>query len=492
MSEVTTNESPHRQHGIFRHAVIGPLLAAPPERGQLAAELDKLAAKEWVHPVTGEKVRLGRSTIEAWYYAAKGERRDPLAVLRTKPRGDIGKSRVIDDTVATVLVAQYDRYPYWSYRLQADNLAAILKKLVPPLPVPSYPTVRRFLKGRGLRPKPKPKDADRETAQEERAAAATLEVRSFETEYVNALWHLDYHKSPLKVLGPDMRWVTPVAMGIFDDCSRLCCHVQWFLFETGENLTHAYIQAVQKRGLPRSQGMDNGAAMVAGEVQAGLRRLAITVRHIRPYSPYQNGKCEFVWSQIDGRLMAMLDGQKGLTLQMLNDITQAWIEHEYNRHHHREIGTTPLERFTTVKDVGRPAPATEALKMAFRREVTRIQRRTDGTVSVEGVRFEIPSEYRHIEKLTVAYATWDLGFVHILDPRTGEPVARVFPVDKAANAVMGRRPVQDIKPLSGTPLTLPPVVLPPLLQSYVDQMKQSGLPPAYIPKDEITPTGGEE
>jgi len=492
VSDVTTELSPHRQLGAFRHAVVGALLAAPPGRGELKAKLDELAEKEWVHPVTGGKVRLGRSTIESWYYAVKDEKKDPLAALRTKERGDIGKSRVIDDAVATVLVAQHVRYPFWSYRLHADNLTAALRRLDPPVKTPSYPTVRRFLKARGLRKTKKPRDADRETATLERAEAAKLEVRSFEVEYVNALWRLDYHKSPLKVLGHDMRWYTPIAMGIFDDCSRLCCHAQWFLFETAENLVHAYIQAVQKRGIPRSQAMDNGAQMTAVEVKKGLGRLAITPRYIRPYSPYQNGKCEFVWSQVDGRLMAMLDGQKGLTLQALNDITQAWIEHEYNRRHHSEIGTSPLERFTTVKDVGRPAPTTDVLKMAFRREVTRTQRRSDGTVSIEGVRFEVPSEYRHIEELTLAYAIWDLGFVHILDPRSGEPAAQIFPVDKALNAVMGRRPVQEIKPLSGSPLTLPKVVLPPLLQHYVDQMKQSGLPPAYIPKDETQQTGDQE
>ena len=489
MSDVTTIQSPHRQLGAFRHAVIGMLLAAPPTRGELSAALDKLAEKEWVHPVTGEKVRLGRSTIEAWYYAVKDEKKDPLAVLRTKSRCDIGKSRVIDDVVATVLVAQHARYPYWSYRLHSDNLVEALAKLQPPLPVPSYPTVRRFFKARGLRREKKPRDADRETAKEERTAAAKLEVRSFEVEYVNALWHLDYHKAPLKVLGPDMRWHTPIVMGIFDDCSRLCCHAQWFLFETAENLVHAYIQALQKRGIPRGQSMDNGAAMIATEVQTGLTRLSITPRHIRPYSPYQNGKCECVWSQVDGRLMAMLDGQKGLTLQILNDITQAWIEHEYNQRHHSELGTSPLERFITSKDVGRPAPTTEVLKMAFRREVKRKQRRSDGTVSVEGVRFTVPSEYRHIEDLTIAYASWDFSFVHVLDPRSGEPASRIFPIDKALNAVMGRRPVAEIKPLAGAALTLPPVVLPPLLQRYVDQMKQSGLPPAYIPKDETTTRG---
>jgi len=34
--------------------VVGELLAAPPARGQLRAELKRLAARTWKHPVSGE------------------------------------------------------------------------------------------------------------------------------------------------------------------------------------------------------------------------------------------------------------------------------------------------------------------------------------------------------------------------------------------------------------------------------------------------------
>ncbi|MCW2311494.1 hypothetical protein M2244_001227 [Rhodoferax antarcticus] len=33
-----------------------------------------------------------------------------------------------------------------------------------------------------------------------------------------------------------------------------------------------------------------------------------------PYSPYQNAKQESFWGRIEGRLMAMLEGDEGLTL----------------------------------------------------------------------------------------------------------------------------------------------------------------------------------
>jgi hypothetical protein len=47
-----------------RFAVVGQLLAAPPPKGELRGEIEKLAAREWQHPITGLPVRFGVSTIE--------------------------------------------------------------------------------------------------------------------------------------------------------------------------------------------------------------------------------------------------------------------------------------------------------------------------------------------------------------------------------------------------------------------------------------------
>jgi hypothetical protein len=46
----------HEQWARFRFSVIGPLLAAPPERGELQEQLKNLAAKKWAasyHRATG-------------------------------------------------------------------------------------------------------------------------------------------------------------------------------------------------------------------------------------------------------------------------------------------------------------------------------------------------------------------------------------------------------------------------------------------------------
>ncbi|MBU2823657.1 transposase, partial [Acidithiobacillus ferrooxidans] len=100
-----------------------------------------------------------------------------------------------------------------------------------------------------------------------------------------------------------------------------------------------------------------------------------------PYSPYQNGKQETFWGQIEGRLLPMLEGEEGITLDTLNRATQAWVEREYHRTLHREIGTTPLTRYLEGPSVARECPAVTDLSRAFRIEVQRRQRRSDGTVS---------------------------------------------------------------------------------------------------------------
>ena len=71
----------HERWAHLRFSVIGQLLAAPPEKGALRAELAKLSAREWRHPTTGEPVHFGASTIERWYYRALKERQDPVGSL---------------------------------------------------------------------------------------------------------------------------------------------------------------------------------------------------------------------------------------------------------------------------------------------------------------------------------------------------------------------------------------------------------------------------
>ena len=92
----------------------------------------------------------------------------------------------------------------------------------------------------------------------------------------------------------------------------------------------------------------------------------------------------------------------------------------------------------------RPCPDSDALRLAFTRTDHRMQRKSDGTVVIEGRRFEIPNRYRHLTRLEVRYAGWDLGLVHLVDERTGTVLSRLYPQDKTQNASGLRRTLAPV------------------------------------------------
>jgi hypothetical protein len=159
-----------------------------PDGGALQEALRALAARPYQHPFTGERLRLGFSTLERWYYQAKGTA-DPLAALGRKVRADTGRTWALAPELLALLAAQYQRYPRWTVQLHYDNLAAEVAKRPALGAVPSYQTVRRRMQEQGWVRRRGPAHP---TAGQQRAAARhdAREVRSFEAPTVHGLWHM--------------------------------------------------------------------------------------------------------------------------------------------------------------------------------------------------------------------------------------------------------------------------------------------------------------
>ena len=470
---VTNDPSERDRWARLRFSIIGPLLAAPPAAGQLHGALALLCARVWRHPLTGMDLRFGVSTLERWYYAAR-RAPDPVAALANRLRGDIGGFPGVSPEAAQLLGQQYREHPGWTMQLHLDNLRVLLQG--GSTPAPSYPTIRRYLMARGMHRQARPQRATA-GALAARDRLEQLEVRSCEVDHVSALWHLDFHHGSRRVLLPEGGWAKPYLLGVIDDRSRLVCHLQWYLDETAQSLIHGLSQAFMKRGLPRSLMTDNGAAMLADETVRGLASLGIVHQTTLPYSPYQNAKQESFWGRVEGRLMAMLEGEKTLTLELLNQATQAWVEQEYHRTEHSEIAATPLQRYLDSPNVRRDCPGTAALAGAFRIEITRRQRRSDGTVSLAGKRFEIPAAWRHLAQVALRYARWDLSLVDLVDARSGTILCAVRPLDKSANADGKRR---SLGPLAQQATPSTPAGIAPLLRQLLADYAATGLPPAYL------------
>jgi transposase InsO family protein len=463
----------------LRFSAIGALLMAPPKQGELRKELGAIAERYWPHPMTGEPVRFSVPTLERWYYAAKNAPTDPIAELERKVRKDAGNQPSVGSKLRCAIKQQHKDHPRWSYQLHHDNLVALAKMDRSLGAVPSYATVRRYMKSQGLlKRKRRRKRRGGEDNRELSVELVAREKRSFEIEHAHGLWHSDYHEGSLKVLTPRAEWVAPQLLAILDDCSRYACHLQWYFEESSETFVHGFCQAVLKRGLPRGFLSDNGGAFTAAECEEGLERLSIRHWTTLPYTPEQNAKSESFWGQIEGRLLPMLENERELTLDLLNRATQAWVELEYNRTLHSELGMSPLERLLAGPSVGRESPSTERLKQAFRMERKRTQRRSDGTISVMSKRFELPTRYRALLRPTVRYARWDLSTVDLIDPHTGEVVCTLLPLDKHKNAE-GRR--RALEPIGEPPEPVAKDGIAPLLSQLMADYAATGLPPAFLP-----------
>jgi transposase InsO family protein len=459
----------------LRFSIIGPLLAAPPEDGELRTRIDELAARAWRHPGTGESVRFSFKTIERWFYAARGVA-DPIAALARKVPSHAGTQPSVSAALAEAIIRQHRDHPRWTFQLHYDNLVAVVREDPRLGPMPGYASVCRFMKGRALlRARKKRHHVDG-------VDFTQRETRSFEVSHVHGLWHLDFHEGSRAILTASGVWKKPQLLGILDDRSRLCCHMQWYLDETAEALVHGLSQAFQKRALPRALLTDNGAAMTAAETTEGLDRLGVLHYTTLPYSPEQNGKQESFWGQIEGRLLPMLEGEGALTLDLLNTASQAWVEREYHQKEHSEIKETPLERYIRGPSVGRDCPSSDSLRRCFRTEITRTQRRSDGTATVDGIRFELPSAYRTLVLLRLRVARWDLSSVDLVDPRSGNHLATLLPIDKARNAERVRRVV---RPIGDDNAGARPSGIAPHLRALMAEYAATGLPPAYVPKDDV-------
>jgi len=86
--------------------------------------------------------------------------------------------------------------------------------------------------------------------------------------------------------------------------------------------------------------------------------------------------------------------------------------------------------------------------------------------------------------VTVRYASWDLSHVYLADARSGAVLTRLYPQNKQKNAD-GRRRRRE--PITGHPdvASQPPSgEMAPLLRKLIADYAATGLPPAYLPKDE--------
>ena len=284
--------------------------------------------------------------------------------------------------------------------------------------MPSYTSVRRFMRAQGLSrqrrrerlarsrwPQPPPGG---------RARGAQLRGRAH-----HGLWHPDFHDGSRKVLTARGRWVTPQLVACSTTTPASAVTRSGISMRSAEARARARARRL-KRGLPRALMTDNGSAMKAAEIREGLELRSASWTPTLRVRPEQNAKREVFWAQVEGRLMAMLEGVADLTLELLNEATEAWVEREYNRAAALARSARRRWRATSAGPTwaGRVRRATSCgVPFAARPAHAAAERRHAHACGAGASRCR--PACRHVERLRLRYARWDLRHVDVVDARTG-------------------------------------------------------------------------
>ena len=342
-----------RDVALFRYSLIRE--AADPavshaERGLLVREL----AEREHHGPGGERIRVGRSSLDRWIRAWQAGGFDAL----------FPQARSAVPFTAGVVLDLAVRLKLEAPRRTAAQLAEIIT--VSNGWSPSARTIQREFARRGLNTRP---DGTPPPA-----------FGRFEAAAPNDRWTGD------ALHGPIIAGRKTFLFAFIDDHSRAIPGFRWGLSEDTVRLEAALRHAVGARGVPRSVYVDNGSAFVSAPLLRACAVLGIRLVHSRPGRPEGRGKIERFFRTVRDQFLIEIGVHPPEDLDGLNRLFVAWVETIYHRRVHSETSQTPIERYVAGGPFEIPTP--DRLHEAFLWSETRTVTKT-ATVSLHGNTFEV-------------------------------------------------------------------------------------------------------
>ena len=430
------DEKARQQLALFRISVLGPLVGARLEHGELVELCRAAAERTWELP-SGEVVEVSARTVEAWFYAYQF---GGFAALHPKPRSDRNKPRVISDELVELILRIKSEKPRRSVR-RIIRVLERAKKIERGALTKS--TVHRLLTVHGASRRP--------------LRGPGAERRSFIHEFAGELWVGDALHVNRPVIGPDGRLRKALLLSQIDGATRYLPH-SYFALAAGENSVdqeYGFKQALLAHGRPRAYYVDRGPAYTAHSLRAICAQLDIRLLHTQTKDAEAKGVIER-WhrrwrEEVEDELP-----EAPIPLAELVAKHDAWLGVEYHATVHDTTGRTPREHWLAQVEHLRPLPAGVSLDEVFLHRVRRKVRK-DGTVRFGGRLLEVRAELTG-QKVELRF-----------DPVRHDVLPRVFvdncfacdtvPLDRFANAHRGRRrdvgaPSAARKPSGLDPLSL--------------------------------------
>ena len=372
-------EDNHRRDiSLFRYSLIreaaDPELS-PTERGALVR---RLAAREHVGP-TGQRVTVGRSTLDRWIRLWCAGGYDAL----------VPTERARAPQIAPVVIETAERL---RREQPARTAAHIVELLAADDMVVSARTLQRHFVRVGLH----------------RKAPTRRSFGRFEASTVNEIWTGDAMHGRFLVAGAHK----PVLFAFIDDHSRLITGWKWTLAEDTLRAGDALREGLTRRGVPDGCYLDNGSPFVSAQFGRALAKMGIRLWHSKPGEPAGRGKIERFFRTVRDQFEVELLTGGVETMAELERLFAGWVEQHYHRQIHSETGQTPIDRFdTAAADTPPVIPTADAVREAFLWSETRLVTKT-ATVSLHSNRYEVEAALvgRHVE---LVFDPFDLTQINV-------------------------------------------------------------------------------
>lgn len=212
----------------------------------------------------------------------------------------------------------------------------------------------------------------------------------YEAQHPHEGWQLD-GKGPFPVRLTNGTRVAVHVLTILDDYSRDALGSVVALSESSHAAIRVFETTAAKWGLADRFQFDPGCAFESKAFRHGLAQLGIHRNAVKARSPEWQGKIEAYHRCLTRWFVHELAAQEVVDLDHLQQLLEAMVECLYNRHHHRELATTPEKRLA-----GRLSPrrvSQHDLERAFYAPTTAKSHPKTGEVRLPSGRFRVPSSY---------------------------------------------------------------------------------------------------
>ena len=395
----------HRDIALFRYSLIrdaaDPLLTSA-ERGQLVRYL---AARDHLGP-HGQRVRVGRSTLDRWIRVWRTGGLDAL-VPEARAAEPVTPAAILELAVALKLE-------------RPGRTAAQVGRIIAAEQgwAPSARTIQRLFVRRGLNVRP-----------DGRAPAV---FSRFEAEVTNELWTGDALHGP--VVGGRKVYL----LAFIDDHSRLLVGYRWAHAEDTVRLEAALRAGLAARGVPGGIYVDNGSAFASKPLLRACASLGIRLTHSTPRRPEGRGKIERFFRTVRDQFLVEVATAAPADLAELNRLFTGWVEGVYHRRVHSETAQTPFARFdATVVRLPSGAELHEAFLWSETRTVTKV-----ATVSLFGNHYEVDGALVG-QRVELIFDPFDL--THIEVRLRDQPMGAAVPHQIGRHAHPAARPDPTIE-----------------------------------------------